>query len=52
MNGRRPSHGLSRRERNPRSISDSQQILPLAKVTLEANAFGDLEAVDSAAAWA
>ena len=35
-----------------RSISDPQEGLPLAKIAREAHAFGDLEAVDSAAAWA
>jgi hypothetical protein len=32
--------------RNPRSISNAQQIVPLAKVALEAHALGDLEARD------
>ena len=32
----------------PRSITDPQQILPLAKLALEAHALGDAEARDDA----
>jgi hypothetical protein len=37
------------RERNPRSISDPQEVLPLSKVALEADALRDLERRDHAA---
>jgi hypothetical protein len=36
------------RERNPRSVSDPQQILPLAEFSLKAHALGNLEARDDA----
>jgi hypothetical protein len=41
--------GLRAADEAPRSISDPQQVFPLAKVALEAHALGDLKCRDDAA---